>query len=175
MSYPELNRFDVKMESLAARTSKTEIEQDCVSPDAKPAPLPASTTEILRELTDRIRAARAARRPVMVAFGAHAIKNGLGTVLLRLVENGWFSHLATNGAGVIHDWEFAYQGKSCEHVEPMVNEGRFGNWQETGLNINLALNIGAYEGLGYGESVGAMIENEGLIIPSVDELLRATS
>jgi hypothetical protein len=52
----------------------------------------------------------------------------------------------------------------------MVDEGRFGNWQETGFYINLALNVGSYEGLGYGESVGAMIQNEGLTIPTPTEL-----
>ncbi len=54
----------------------------------------------------------------------------------------------------------------------MVHVGRFGNWQETGFLINLALNVGAYEGLGYGESVGALIENEGLTIPSPEQLER---
>jgi hypothetical protein len=52
----------------------------------------------------------------------------------------------------------------------MVNQGRFGNWQETGFYINLALNVGSYEGKGYGESIGAMIQNEALAIPSAGEL-----
>ena len=52
-----------------------------------------------------------------------------------------------------------------------VAEGRFGNWEETGFYINLALNVGAYEGLGYGEAVGAMIQNEGLTIPRPDKLV----
>ena len=91
-------------------------------------------------------------------------------MFLRLVEEGWFTHLATNGAGIIHDWEFSFQGQSSEDVQAMVREGRFGNWEETGLYINLALNIGAYEGKGYGESIGAMIETEGLTIPHPDEL-----
>jgi hypothetical protein len=106
----------------------------------------------------------------MLTFGAHAIKNGLGVILQRLVENDWVTHLATNGAGIIHDWEFAFQGQSCEDVELMVKEGRFGNWQETGFYINLALNVGAFEGLGYGESVGAMIASDGLTIPSAEQL-----
>ncbi len=106
---------------------------------------------------------------------AHAIKNGLGPVFLGLIERGWLTHLATNGAGVIHDWEFAFQGQSCEHVGPMVAEGQFGNWQETGFNINLAFNIGAFEGRGYGESVGAMIENEGLDVPVDAELEAAVA
>ena len=43
----------------------------------------------------------------------------------------------------------------------MLIKSQFGIWQETGYYINLAINVGAYEGKGYGESVGAMIENEG--------------
>ena len=171
MPFPEFDRFAVKMEPLSARHNKKQIEKDHISPDDEPRLLPDASMEIVHEVVQHVRAAREKERPVMVAFGAHAIKNGLGPVFLRLVENGWITHLATNGAGVIHDWEFSYQGKSCEHVSSLVSEGRFGNWQDTGLNINLALNIGAFEGRGYGESVGAMIENEGLQIPGEEELI----
>lgn len=170
MPHPQLDRFAVRMEPLRARDNKKTIEVDHVSPDADPPQLTDEGRRIVDEVVQRIRDARSASRPVVVAFGAHAIKNGLGPVFLRLIERGWFTHLATNGAGVIHDWEFAYQGQSCEHVGPMVSEGRFGNWQDTGFNINLALNVGAFEGKGYGESVGSMIETEGLDIPSVAEL-----
>ena len=165
MPHPQFDRFAVRMEPLSARVNKKTIEIDHVSPDAEPAALSDSARAILEETVEQIRIARANDKPVVVAFGAHAIKNGLGPVFLRLIERGWFTHLATNGAGVIHDWEFAYQGKSCEDVQHMVDEGRFGNWQDTGFNINLAINVGAFEGKGYGESVGAMIENEGLKIP----------
>jgi hypothetical protein len=170
MPYKQFDRFAVKMEPLSSRTNKKSIETDYVRSDLQPRPLPSGGVELVAELAQRVRGARDARRPVMIAFGAHAIKNGLGPVLLKLIETGWVTHLATNGAGVIHDWEFAFQGKSCEHVGPMVAEGRFGNWEETGFFINLALNVGAYEGLGYGESIGAMIQNEGLTVPSVVEL-----
>ena len=112
-----------------------------------------------------------AGKPVICAFGAHTIKNGLGPVLVKLLREGWLTHLATNGAGIIHDWEFSYQGKSCEDVRKMVRQGRFGNWEETGFLINLALNVGSYEGKGYGESVGAMIHTEGLDIPGEQILL----
>ena len=62
------------------------------------------------------------------------------------------------------------EGKSSENVQAGVTRGEFGNWQETGHFINLALNVGAFENRGYGESVGAMINNEGLTIPSRSEL-----
>jgi hypothetical protein len=57
----------------------------------------------------------------------------------------------------------------------MVHQGRFGNWEETGFYINLALNVGAFEGRGYGESVGALIQNEGLTIPSEAQLEAAVA
>ncbi len=111
----------------------------------------------------------------MLAFGAHTIKNGMAPVLKALMKDGWLTHLATNGAGIIHDWEFAYQGKSSEDVRRNVELGQFGLWEETGFYINLALLVGAYEGLGYGESVGKMIFRDGLHIPDPVLLLEESS
>ena len=101
----------------------------------------------------------------MLSFGAHTVKNCLGPVLMQLLEQDWISHLATNGAGIIHDWEFAYHGESSEDVRRNVSKGEFGNWEETGFYINLALLVGAWEGLGYGESVGKFIARQGLDLP----------
>ena len=175
MPYKQFDRTAVKMGPLTARNNKKFIDEDHISADAEPRAMSAADAELIAELAERVTVARSNKRPVMITFGAHAIKNGLGPVLLRLVETDRVTHLATNGAGVIHDWEFAFQGRSCEDVQAMVNEGRFGNWEETGFYINLALNVGAYEGLGYGESVGAMIHNEGLEIPSNDSLTRCVN
>jgi hypothetical protein len=172
MPYNQFDRARVKMFSLSDRANRTDITHDHVSPDAEPGDLSDDAKHVIAEVAGRVRTAKLARRPVMITFGAHAIKNGLGPVFQHLIEAGWVTHLATNGAGIIHDWEFAYQGKSCENVEEMVDAGKFGNWQETGFLINLALNVGAYEGLGYGESVGALIENEGLTIPAPEQLGR---
>ncbi|MDA1012913.1 MAG: hypothetical protein O3A00_00500 [Planctomycetota bacterium] len=166
----EFDRFAVRMESLSAREHRKSIEPDHIPADTPAPPLSDSANRLIDQACERIRAARNDDRPVVAAFGAHAIKNGLGPVFLSLIERGWLTHLATNGAGVIHDWEFAFHGQSCEHVGPMVAQGRFGNWQETGYFINLAINVGAFEGKGYGESVGAMIEREGLEIPTSSEL-----
>lgn len=171
MPLSQFDRSAVRMEPLANRVNKKSIERDHVPADAVPAPLPDDALALIEELARRIRGARAADRSVMVTFGAHAIKNGLGPVFLQLLRDGWITHLATNGAAIIHDWEFAFQGKSCEDVRAMVREGRFGNWEETGLFINLAINVGAYEGRGYGESVGAMIQHEGVTIPGAERLL----
>ncbi len=170
MPYRQFDRSRVSMRPLAERVHKKHIERDHISIESLPGHLSEASQEQIAECAARIRAARESNSAVMMAFGAHAIKNGLALVLARLVDNGWVTHLATNGAGVIHDWEFAFHGQSCEDVQRMVQHGQFGNWQETGFYLNLAINIGAYEGKGYGESVGALIENEELTIPSVQQL-----
>jgi hypothetical protein len=170
MANPRFDRFRVQMKPLAERRNKQRIERDQVVPDTIPKPLDAAGTALVATTTERIRRARDAGKPVMLSFGAHTIKNCLAPVLIQLLENGWITHLATNGAGIIHDWEFAYQGESSEDVEVNVEAGEFGNWQETGFTINLALVVGAYEGKGYGEAIGSLIHHERLNIPAAAEL-----
>jgi hypothetical protein len=170
MNAQPLDRLRLRLLPLAQRENKVSIPAGLVAPDAAPRALAGPGPAILSEAVERIRAARAADRPVICAFGAHTIKNGLGPVLIRLLEGGWVTHLATNGAGIIHDWELAYQGRTSEDVRANVARGRFGLWRETGMYINLALLVGAWRGMGYGQSVGALIAEEGLDIPSEAEL-----
>ena len=163
------------MRPLAERKNRVRIESDHVPVSAAPQPLSELGSEILDETVARIRAAKSADRSRILCFGAHTIKNGLALVLIGLIEEGWITHLATNGAGIIHDWEFAFQGESSEHVQENMEQGQFGAWEETGYFLNLALAVGAYRGLGYGESIGALVENEGLSIPSQEELAAAVA
>ena len=109
----------------------------------------------------------------MLCYGAHLIRNVLASLLGRKVEEGWLQHIATNGAGSIHDWEFAFLGRTCEDVEEYVSSGQFGMWEETGCSIGLALLVGAFDGLGYGHSIGRMIVEERIDGPERGELLAA--
>jgi hypothetical protein len=170
MNAPELDRRKLLLKPLSARRNKVSFPRDAVSPDATPPALKGEGAATLQEAVAKVRAARAAGKPVMCAFGAHTIKNGLGPVLVRLLEQGWITHLATNGAGIIHDWELAWQGSTSEDVRENVVHGEFGIWDETGRFINLALLVGGWKGLGYGPSVGALIAEQGLDIPSSAEL-----
>jgi rfaE bifunctional protein kinase chain/domain len=169
------DRSRLLIDKLSERANKVNIERSAVLPSALPRTLSPDAMRDLTECAERIQIARQNGRPVMLAFGAHTIKNGLAPVLIRLMERGWVTLLATNGAGIIHDWEFAFQGSSSEDVRANVDVGKFGIWQDTGFNLNLALAIGAYEGLGYGESVGKMITHQGLTVPEPNELLSAAS
>lgn len=164
------NRRELAFRPLAERENRVHVPADCVDPEAPAPPLSAAATPAIRETAARLRQARAAGRPRLLAFGAHTIKNGLGPVLIRLLRDGWVTHLATNGAGVIHDWELAYQGQTSEDVRANVARGQFGLWEETGAWINLALLVGAWDGLGYGESVGRLIQEDGLDIPTIQAL-----
>ena len=155
---------------LSRRVNKHDIKRDAIDPDAYRVELSPSAREDVERAADELRRAKRNGAARMLTYGAHAIKNGLGPVLARLAERGWLTRLTTNGAGVIHDWEFAYLGQTGEDVRRYATEGQFGIWNETGTFINLAIIVGAYRGLGYGESIGDMIANDGLEIPSDEEL-----
>ncbi|NQU52638.1 MAG: hypothetical protein HQ522_08875, partial [Bacteroidetes bacterium] len=170
MPYPKFNRDNLVVKKLSARKNKVFIEKDHVPVSQKPAKLSEFGQGLIEKTADRIREAKKNQRSVMLTIGAHTIKNGMAPTLIALMEEGWVSHLATNGAGIIHDWEFAFQGESSEDVRENVDRGQFGIWEETGYYINLALVVGAYQGLGYGESVGKMISEEGLQIPEIETL-----
>ncbi len=167
------DRTQVETFPLSERENRMAIERDKVEPGDSPGPLSPELEKAVGTVADRMVEARNRGASRMLAFGAHAIKNGLAPVLIKLVEDGWVTHLATNGAGIIHDWEIAFQGETSEDVRANVANGRFGNWQETGFFINLALLVGAYDGLGYGEAVGRMISEEHLGVPGRRELLEA--
>jgi hypothetical protein len=100
-----------------------------------------------------IRAAREGSRGIIWGFGAHVIKTGLGPILIDLMERGFVSALATNGAGIIHDFELAIAGSTSEDVDEALGPGRFGMAEETGELLNAAINDGVMQGLGLGQSV----------------------
>lgn len=167
------SRFDrnaIAIKPLAERVNKLRVERDTVDPDTCGISLSPAAEEDVRRAASEAKAARARGAPVVLAFGAHSIKNGLSKTLIRLMKAGWVTHFATNGAGIIHDWEFAFQGMTGEDVRRYASEGQFGIWEETGLYLNLAIAIGAWRGLGYGESVGAMIRDQGLNLPTRESL-----
>jgi hypothetical protein len=100
-----------------------------------------------------IRAAREGNRGIIWGFGAHVIKTGLGPIVIDLMERGFVSALATNGAGVIHDFELAIAASTSEDVDEALGPGRFGMAEETGELLNAAINDGVKQGLGLGQSV----------------------
>jgi hypothetical protein len=162
----------LKVLPLAQRRSLTHVEDILVDPASPPAPLP---DEAASAVTDCARAVVAAKRhgaAVLLIYGAHLLRNGAALLLERMMADGWLTHLATNGAGTIHDWEYAWLGRSTESVRDNVATGTFGTWDETGRNIHLALLAGGLRGEGYGSALGRFIAEDGTHLPDPDELRR---
>ena len=107
-----------------------------------------------------MRAAHARERAIVWGIGAHVVKVGLSPLLIQLMDAGYVSGLALNGAGIIHDFELAMVGQTSEEVADGLGEGKFGMAEETGTRLNDAIRSGAEGGIGLGESVGAMLESE---------------
>jgi deoxyhypusine synthase len=112
----------------------------------------------LRDAAARVAAAIRACRPVVLGMGAHAIKVGLGPSIVDLVERGRLAAIAMNGAGLVHDFEMAWGGRTSEDVGPGLDRGLFGMARETGEFVNRATREGVAAGLGLGRAVGDAIE-----------------
>jgi len=110
-------------------------------------------------IASAIKKARKNDAAVIIMYGAHVLRRGLGKYLIKLMEQGLVTHLATNGAGAIHDFELAMCGGTCESVARYISAGQFGLWQETSL-LNDAVREGATQNLGFGEAVGKYINEK---------------
>ncbi len=111
-----------------------------------------------KDVVDAVVKARKNKRPVMLGMGAHAIKVGLNPIIIDLMEREIITGLALNGAGIIHDFELAFIGRTSEDVDKELLSGAFGMAEETGSILNAAIkSAGADEGIG--SAVGRMIQN----------------
>src|SRR5271165_81539 len=160
----------VKVYPLAERASLSSLEQMIVDPKAAARPVGPEIHQAIQDCGRKVQAARRQGASVILMYGAHLIKNGALRLVNLLIEQGWLTHLATNGAGTIHDWELAFLGRTEESVRKNVATGTFGTWDETGRNIHLALLAGALRNEGYGRGLGRFIVEDGTTLPAKAEL-----
>ena len=160
----------LKVYPLAERRSLSSIEKILIDPLTSPPPCPAEVQSLVRDCAQKIRAARERNASVILLYGAHLVKNGAHRIVNALTERGWVTHLATNGAGSIHDWELAFLGRTEESVRDNVATGTFGTWNETGRCLQLALLTGALREEGYGRSLGHLVAEDGVILPTTASL-----
>jgi len=116
----------------------------------------------LRQVASDIASARKKKKAVIFMAGAHVIKCGLNPILIELIKKKVISCICLNGAGIIHDFEIAFQGKTSEDVAENLKNGSFGMGKETADFINQAVSEGIGEGLGLGGAVGKMIFEKNL-------------
>ena len=150
---------------LKSRKSKVGLDELGVVPkpggtfrefwDGLPAVLAAGD---LRDLVGAMKSARDRGRGIVWGLGAHVIKVGLSPLVVHLMEQGYVTGLALNGAGIIHDFEMALVGQTSEEVEEGLGSGSFGMAEETGSLLNQAIDAGVGKGMGIGESIGAFLD-----------------
>ncbi len=170
MKTRQLDLSRLKVHPLAERESLTRVDDLLIDPSSAPPAAPEPVQKAIAGCAEKIRSARESGAAVILIYGAHLVRNGAALLVERLLAGGWVTHLATNGAGAIHDWEYAWLGRSTESVERGVAAGTFGTWDETGRNISLALLVNALRGDGYGEALGRFICEDGLELPNLADL-----
>jgi hypothetical protein len=162
--YEEFDLSGVRTYPLASRASKARVE-DFARPvtagvsfagwfDSLPAILGGSD---LRRVVQAMVNARRRGAGIVWGIGAHVIKTGISPVLIDLMDRGYVSALAMNGAGIIHDFEIALGGATSEDVDEALGPGRFGMADETGRLLNAAIARGAERGQGLGQAVAEFL------------------
>jgi hypothetical protein len=150
MPYPIFDRSRLVLQPLARR--EHDLDLSCLLPLDAPAEF---THEALPTLARRLIDARRAGAARILMMGAHVLRAGVQRHLIDLMERGLVTHVAMNGAGPIHDWEFALIGASTESVARYIQTGEFGLWRETG-RMNEVINAAAPD-VGLGEALGRAI------------------
>ena len=156
----KIDTSKIKTYPIADRESKVKIENFASVPSSNSvADLIDSMPDILkandfRALVNAICKARSEKRKIVWMMGGHVVKCGLAPVISDLAERGYVTHVATNGAAAIHDFEIAYQGATSEDVREAIKDGSFGMAEETGSFLNETLKEAAEAGEGYGKTLG---------------------
>ncbi len=126
-----------------------------------------------KEVVQRLSVARKNNKVILWGIGAHVIKVGLSLILIDLMDRGFVTALALNGAGVIHDVEMAMLGQTSEDVATELDSGDFGMAAEPAIFINSSVAHGVACGKGLGESVGGALLESGF--PHIQESLLAAA
>ncbi|MCM8784195.1 MAG: hypothetical protein NC818_05435 [Candidatus Omnitrophica bacterium] len=110
-----------------------------------------------KQLISEIIQAKRKERAIIFMLGAHVIKCGLSPFIIDLMRRRIITAVALNGAGIIHDFEIAYQGGTSEDVDEAIQNGSFGMASETADYLNRAIKEGRIKNYGLGEAIGKMI------------------
>lgn len=128
----------------------------------------------LRRIVDRWANATRSNRAVVIMLGGHVVKTGCSPFFIDLIERGWITHVALNGATAIHDFEIACFGETSEDVAESLADGTFGLIDETGRWMAEAVDGASELGIGYGEALGRWLLDHG-DLPHVEHSLLAAA
>ncbi|MBI3210343.1 MAG: hypothetical protein HYZ37_15770 [Candidatus Solibacter usitatus] len=154
--YPQFDRSRLRVLPLAQRANDLQLEHWLQLNDATP----EFSHPLLPAVAGEIRCAKERGSARILMMGAHLLRAGVNRHIIDLMERGFLTHIAMNGAGVIHDYELARIGATTESVARYVRDGKFGLWTETG-ELNDWIRQAAAEQQGLGEGVGARLQASG--------------
>jgi len=164
-----INKIKVKTYSIKTRHSKVALQDFGSKPMRGSSFLKfyASLPNILkakdiRAVVNAVVKAHKRKKAVIFMAGAHVIKCGLNPILIELIKKKIITCICLNGAGIIHDFEIALQGRTSEDVAENLETGRFGMGREPAQFLNNAVCVGVREGLGLGYAVAKKISQEKL-------------
>ena len=157
MAYPIFDRSQLQQRPLAERVHDF-TRSEMLSHGAA---LPVLQSAALDAFVERVVAAHRRGKPLILMHGGHVVKQGLGRLVIDLMERGIVQHVAMNGSGPIHEYELALIGATTESVARYITEGQFGLWLETGQLNDVAAEA-ARTGMGLGEAFGGFIAESGL-------------
>jgi hypothetical protein len=149
--YTAFDRSRLRLKPLAERVHDLQASHWMRLEDAAP-PFEHPDLATLAEHLEQARERGAAR---ILMLGAHLLRAGVNRHIIDLLERGVLTHIAMNGAGMIHDYELALIGATTESVARYIRSGEFGLWTETGVLNDWIRDAG---GMGLGEAVGRRIE-----------------
>ncbi len=127
----------------------------------------------IKTVIDASAAAYNNQKVILFGMGAHVIKVGLNPIIIDLLERNVITAIAMNGAGIIHDFELAFSGKTSEDVAAALGDGSFGMARETCEHLGAAIHLAADENIGLGAAVGRYINQSGF--PYADQSLLAAA
>jgi hypothetical protein len=151
--YEIFDRSRLKIQPLASRHHDLTLDRWLTLDD----PSPSFDHPDLAAVADRIRKSSTSKTARILMMGAHVLRAGVNRHLIDLLERGFITHIAVNGAAAIHDYELARIGATTESVERYIQTGEFGLWRETG-ELNDWIAEAARENLGLGENIGRRIQ-----------------
>jgi HAD superfamily hydrolase (TIGR01662 family) len=139
--------------------SISEREHDYKLSNIKPLQKTNSYPENIKNIALKIIKIRKNYDNIIFMMGAHVIKCGLQKYIIDLLEKNYITCISTNGASVIHDYEFSLIGSTSENVQKYLSNGEFGLWEETGEINNIINKSYDNEKVGIGEAIGEAICN----------------
>ncbi|MFN8179460.1 MAG: hypothetical protein U0167_16135 [bacterium] len=164
--HEEIDLARVRTVSVHERKSKVDVAQFAGPPragmtvaqlvDALPDVLAGAE---LKTLLGRLERAIRERREWIVMLGGHVVKTGAAPCVVPMIASRWVTAVAMNGSAAVHDVEIALFGRTSEVVEEGLRDGSFGMARETAAFLNDAAVRASRESRGFGEALGAALQD----------------